>query len=64
MQMDEKIWLLFDVTMKGYDGAELCELVEKFSLESVYIITTGCQYFKDQFERMKKSLQKHSRILV
>ena len=28
MQADEKRWLLFDVTMGAYDGAEVCELVE------------------------------------
>ena len=28
MQVDEKRWLLFDVTMGAYDGAEVCELVE------------------------------------
>ena len=58
MQVDEKRWLLFDVTMGAYDGAEVCELVETFSLASVYIMTTGCQYLKTQLERIKKSLQK------
>ena len=29
-----------------------------FSLASVYIMTTGCQYLKTQLERIKKSLQK------
>ena len=28
MQVDEKRWLLFDVTMGAYDGAEVRELVE------------------------------------
>ena len=46
MQVDEKRWLLFDVTMGAYDGAEVCELVETFSLVSM---TTGCQYLKTQF---------------
>ena len=41
MQADEKRWLLFDVTMGVYDGAEECELFETFSLASVYIMTTG-----------------------
>ena len=58
MQVDEKRWLLFDVTMGAYDVAEVCELVETFSLASVYIMTTGCQYLKTQLERIKKSLQK------
>ena len=58
--MDEKRWLLFDVTMRAYDGAELCELVERFSLASVYIMITGCQYIKTQLERIKKNLLKHS----
>ena len=44
--------------MGVYDGAEAWELVETFSLASVYIMTTGCQYLKTQFERIKKSLQK------
>ena len=58
MQMDEKRWLLFNVTMRAYDGAELCELVERFSLASVYIMITGCQYIKTQLERIKKNLLK------
>ena len=58
MQVDEKRWLLFVVTMRAYDGAEVCELVETFSLALVYIMTTGCQYLKTQLERIKKSLQK------
>ena len=49
MQVDEKRWLLFDVTMGAYDEAEVCELVGTFSLVSVYIMTTGCQYLKTQF---------------
>ena len=57
MQVDEKRWLLFDVTMGAYDVAEVCELVETFSLASVYIMTTGCQYLKTQLERIKKSLE-------
>ena len=57
MQVDENRWLLFDVTM-AYYGAEVCELVETFSLASVYIMTTGCQYLKTQLERIKKSFQK------
>ena len=48
MQVDEKRWLLFDVTMGAYDGAEVCELVETFSFASVYILTTDCQYLKTQ----------------
>ena len=40
------------------DGAEVCELVETFSLASVSIMTTDCQYLKTQLERIKKSLQK------
>ena len=32
MQVDEKRWLLFDVTMGAYDGTEVCELVETFSI--------------------------------
>ena len=48
MQVDEKRWLLFDVTMGAYDGAEVCELVETFSLASVYILTKDCQYLKTQ----------------
>ena len=48
MQVDEKRWLLFVVTMRAYDGAEICELVETFSLALVYIMTTGCQYLKTQ----------------
>ena len=55
MQVDENRWLLFDVTM-AYYGAEVCELVETFSLASVYIMTTGCQYLKTQLERIKKEL--------
>ena len=58
MQVDEKRWLLFVVTMRAYDGAEVCELVETFSLALVYIMTTGCQYLKAQLKRIKKSLQK------
>ena len=49
MQVDEKRWLLFDMTMRGYDEAEVSELVETFSLASVFIMTTGCQYLKTQF---------------
>ena len=30
MKVDEKRWLLFDVTMGAYDGAGVCELVETF----------------------------------
>ena len=55
---DQKRWLLFDVTMGAYDGAEVCELVQTFSLASVYIMTTGCQYLKTQVERIKKSFKK------
>ena len=40
------------------DGAEVCELVETFSLASVSVMTTDCQYLKTQLERIKKSLQK------
>ena len=58
MQVDENRWLLFDVTMGAYYVAEVCELAETFSLASVYIMTTGCQYLKTQLERIKKSLQK------
>ena len=58
MLVDEKRWLLFDVTMGAYYGAEVYELVQTFSLASVYIMTTGCQYLKTQFERIKKGLQK------
>ena len=58
MQVDEKRWLLFVVTMRAYDGAEVCELVETFSLALVYIMTRGCQYLKAQLKRIKKSLQK------
>ena len=58
MKVDEKRWLLFDVTMVAYDGTEVCELVETFSLASIYIMRTGYQYLKTQFERIKKSLQK------
>ena len=48
MQVDEKRWLLFDVTMGAYDGAEVCEPVEVFSLASVYIMKAGFQYLKTQ----------------
>ena len=48
MQVDEKRWLFFDVTMGPYDGAEVCEFVETFSLASVYIMTTDSQYLKTQ----------------
>ena len=48
MQINQKRWLLFDVTMGAYDGIEVCELVETFSLASVYILTTVCQYLKTQ----------------
>ena len=58
MQVDEKIWLFLVVTMGVYDEAEASELVGTFSLASVYIMTTGCQYLKTQFERIKKGLQK------
>ena len=64
MKMDEKRCLLFDVTMGAYNGVEVCELVGTFSLLSVDIMTTGCQYLKTQLKRIKKSLQKHSRNLV
>ena len=57
MQVDENRWLLFDVTMGAYYVAEVCELAETFSLASVYIMTTGCQYLKTQLERIKKSLE-------
>ena len=50
--------------MGAYDEAEVCELVETFSLASVYIMPTGCQYLKSQLERIKNILQKHSRTLV
>ena len=36
--------VLFDVTMRAYDGAEVFELVETFSLASVYIMTTDYNY--------------------
>ena len=59
---------LFDLKMRPYDDAEVCELVGTFLLDkirvkydknsSVYIVTTGCQYLKTQFERINKSLQK------
>ena len=58
MQVNEKRWLLFDVIMGTYDGAKVCELVETFSLASVYTMLTGCQYLKIQVSRIKKSLQK------
>ena len=58
MQVDEKRWLLFDVTIGASGGAEVCELLKTFSLASVYIMTTDCQYLKTQLERIKKSLQK------
>ena len=58
MQADDKRWLLFDVAMGAYDEAEVCELVETFSLASVYIMPTGCQYLKSQLERIKNILQK------
>ena len=64
MQVDEKRWLLFVVTMRAYDGAEVCELVETFSLALVYIMTTGCQYLKAQLKRIKKSLQKTFKYFV
>ena len=48
MQVNEKKWLLFDVIMGAYDGAEVCELVETFSLASIYTMLTGCQYLKTQ----------------
>ena len=53
IQVDEKRWLLFDATMGDYDRAEPSELVETFSLVSVYIMTAGCQYLKTQL-RIKK----------
>ena len=53
IQVDEKRWLLFDATMGDYDRAEPSELVETFSLASVYIMTAGCQYLKTQL-RIKK----------
>ena len=58
MQVDEKRWLLFDVTIGASGGAEVCELLKTFSLASVYIMTTDCQCLKTQLERIKKSLQK------
>ena len=39
MQVDEKRWLLFVVTMRAYDGAEVCELVETFSLALDWFIS-------------------------
>ena len=48
MQVNEKRWLLFDVIMGAYDGAEVCELVETFSLASIHTMLTGCQYLKTQ----------------
>ena len=53
IQVDEKRWLLFDAAMGDYDRAEPSELVETFSLVSVYIMTAGCQYLKTQL-RIKK----------
>ena len=47
MQVDENKWLLFDVTMGAYCRAEVCELVQTFSLASVYIMTTGRQLTKN-----------------
>ena len=38
MQVDEKRCLLFDVTMGAYDGAEVCERIEAFSLVSVNVM--------------------------
>ena len=56
---EEGTWMkkdgLFDLTMRVYDGAEVCELVktflldkicEKYDKNSIGLYTTGCQYLK------------------
>ena len=56
MQVDEKRWLLFDVTMGLMMEQKYVNLLRH--LASVYIMTAGCQYLKTQLETIKKSLQK------
>ena len=69
---------LFDVTMREYDGAEVCELVGTFLLDKIskkyeknsigLYRDGGLSVFKNksgtQLERIKKTYKKHSRTLV